>query len=83
MIDNVNDSLECAEELAVLLKQIPFVEVNLIPYNPVEGIGFQKPSEEKCLAFKKVLVGAGYKTIIRTTKGLDAEAACGMLSAKS
>ncbi|MBI4145781.1 23S rRNA (adenine(2503)-C(2))-methyltransferase RlmN [Candidatus Woesearchaeota archaeon] len=83
LLDGVNDSLEHAKELAVLLKQLPFVVVNLIPYNSVAGIEFRRPSQEKCVAFKQALIDAGFKTIVRTTKGLDADAACGMLSTRS
>ncbi|MBS3148128.1 23S rRNA (adenine(2503)-C(2))-methyltransferase RlmN [Candidatus Woesearchaeota archaeon] len=80
LIDGVNDSPENAKELGILLKQVPFVVVNLIPYNPVTGIAFSRPQKEKCEAFKQALIDAGFKTIIRTTKGIDSNAACGMLS---
>lgn len=82
LLAGVNDSVENAKELAVLLKQIPWVMINLIPYNAVVGIEFTRPSQEAAEAFKKVLREAGFKTIIRTTKGIDADAACGMLSTK-
>ena len=82
LLAGVNDNLEHAKELAELLKDFKHVVINLIPYNIVEGISFARPSLEISLAFKKALIEAGYKTIIRTTKGLDASAACGMLSTK-
>ncbi len=82
LLAGVNDSIECAKELAVLLKQISWVMINLIPYNAVHGIEFARPAQEAAEAFKKVLREAGFKTIIRTTKGIDADAACGMLSTK-
>jgi 23S rRNA (adenine2503-C2)-methyltransferase len=77
LIKDVNDN--CAEELCDLLKALPYVMVNLIPCNPGE---FLPPSEATIEAFKKVLVDAGYKTIIRTQKGIDSSAACGMLATK-
>jgi len=82
LIDGVNDSVELAKELAILLKQIPFVMINLIPYNNVAGIDYSRSSDSAAQLFKQTLINAGYKTIIRTTKGLDANAACGMLSTK-
>ncbi len=82
LLAGVNDSLENAKELAGLLKYFKHVVINLIPYNNVEGISFTRPASEVSLAFKKTLMSAGFKTIIRTTKGLDASAACGMLSTK-
>lgn len=82
LLAGVNDSDEHTRELIALLRQIPFVVVNLIPYNPVEGIGFARPSLESAEAMKATLIKAGFKTFIRTTKGIDASAACGMLSVK-
>lgn len=82
LLRDVNDSLEHASEMAELLKDIPFVMINLIPYNAVASLPFQRPSPETALAFKNALIAKGYKTIIRTTKGLDSDAACGMLSTK-
>src|SRR3989344_1776194 len=82
LLAGVNDSVECAQELAKILKNVPFVLINLIPYNSVAGLAFNRPSEEQCKLFKQILIDAGYKTIIRTTKGLDSDAACGMLSTK-
>src|SRR3989344_177004 len=82
LLAGVNDSFEHAKEMAQLLRQIPFVLINLIPCTPVAGLSFQRPSPETALAFKNVLIAAGYKTIIRTTKGQDSDAACGMLSIK-
>jgi len=82
LLKGVNDSLEHAAELCELLKALPFVMVNLIPYNTVQGLEFEEPSENTCLQFKQKLIDAGYKTIIRTTKGRDAQAACGMLIVK-
>ena len=82
LLAGVNDSIENAKELAVLLKQLPHVVINLIPYNAVQGISYVRPAEEVAKVFKQTLIDAGFKTIIRTTKGVDANAACGMLSTK-
>ncbi len=82
LLAGVNDNLEHARELAGLLKGFKHVVINLIPYNIVEGISFARPSGEVSLVFRNELIDAGFKTIIRTTKGLDASAACGMLNTK-
>ncbi len=82
LLSGINDSLENAKELAEILRPFKHIVINLIPYNPVAGIDFVRPSKESAEAFKKELISAGYKTIIRTTKGLDSNAACGMLSTK-
>ncbi len=82
LLAGVNDKLEHAKQLAELLKDFKHRVINLIPYNPVAGISFSRPSQESAEAFKKELISAGFKTIIRTTKGIDSNAACGMLSIK-
>jgi len=83
LLAEVNDKEEHAVELAKLLKQFPYVMVNLIPYNPISGADFKRPSKESVELFKQILIDAGIKTIIRTTKGLEGNAACGMLSTKN
>ena len=45
LIAGVNDSLEQARPLAALAKRL-FAKVNLIPYNRVEGLPWERPSEE-------------------------------------
>ncbi|MCX6709055.1 MAG: 23S rRNA (adenine(2503)-C(2))-methyltransferase RlmN [Candidatus Woesearchaeota archaeon] len=79
LIENVNDKLEHAKELAALLTPFKHIVINLIQCNPVV---FSPPSVETAKAFKQCLIDAGYKTIIRTTKGVDIDAACGMLATK-
>ncbi len=80
LIADINDKLEHAKELAELLKPFKHIVINLILCNPVV---FSPPSVETAKAFKQALIDAGYKTIIRTRKGVDIDAACGMLIAKS
>jgi len=82
LLAGINDNLEYAKQLAELLKDFKHVVINLIPYNNVPGISFARPVADVSLAFKNALIKAGFKTIIRTTKGLDTNAACGMLSTK-
>jgi len=82
LLAGVNDKIEHAKELAVLLKDFKHIVINLIQYNTVDGASFARPSEETSKLFKQTLIDAGFKTIIRTTKGLDSNAACGMLSTK-
>lgn len=83
LLSEVNDKEDHAKELAQILQQFPHVMVNLIPYNPISGADFRRPSKESSETFKKILIDAGIKTIIRTTKGLEGNAACGMLSTKN
>ncbi len=80
LLAGINDAQSHSSELALLLKPFKHIVINLIMYNPVNGASFSRPSAETALAFKQAMIAAGYKTIIRTTKGIDADAACGMLS---
>ncbi|MGK0187022.1 MAG: 23S rRNA (adenine2503-C2)-methyltransferase [Verrucomicrobiales bacterium] len=81
LIENVNDSLSQARELAERAKEIG-AKVNLIPYNTVEGLPWKRPEEPQQLAFLKVLQDAGIKATLRREKGHDIDAACGQLRLK-
>lgn len=81
MMEGINDSLQEAEELAKLLKGEQCT-VNLIPYNPVEGLRLNRPSSENVEAFKKYLESHGLNVTWRFTKGKDIAAACGQLALK-
>ncbi len=82
LIDNINASDEDAIQLAKLLKG-QLCHVNLIPYNPVEGESFVRPSKAKALQFAKVLEKNGIANTIRATMGDDIKAACGQLAVKN
>ncbi len=79
LLSGLNDQEEHAEELARLLagKQCT---VNLIPYNPVEGLRLNRPEKETIEAFRSVLEGYRINTTWRYTKGKDIAAACGQLA---
>lgn len=79
LLAGINDQPEHAEELANLLsgKQCT---VNLIPYNPVDGLNLRRPSKELIEEFRDILVEAGINTTWRYTKGKDIAAACGQLA---
>ena len=69
-----------AQELAELLQSHELMShVNLIPWNPVDESAFQRPSNTRVHAFRKVLEAAGLPVSIRRTRGLEAAAACGQL----
>ncbi|KAF6251294.1 hypothetical protein COO60DRAFT_1645229 [Scenedesmus sp. NREL 46B-D3] len=69
-----------ARELLALLRRHKLLShVNLIPWNPVGESEFRRPSRARVAAFKAVLEGAGLPVSVRTTRGLEAAAACGQL----
>ena len=78
MISGVNDSDECARELAKRLKGI-LCHVNLIPVNYVEGTGYIKSKIERQKAFINILGKAGITATVRRTLGSDINASCGQL----
>ena len=81
LLEGINDSREDALRLTNLLKGIKS-KVNLIPYNPSpKRPEFRTTSEDKTIAFQKILQNAGITAIIRKSKGGDISAACGQLKA--
>ena len=78
LIEDVNDSLELAEELCNLLRQLP-CKVNLIPFNSFLESEYKTPSGNRVRRFQKYLQDNGYVTTIRSTRGDDIMAACGQL----
>jgi 23S rRNA (adenine2503-C2)-methyltransferase len=82
LIAGVNDSLEQAKLLAALAKRL-FAKVNLIPYNQVEGLPWQRPVETVCESFLAVLEKQKVPATLRREKGHDIDAACGQLRLKT
>ncbi len=78
LLAGVNDSSRQAHELVDLLRTHP-CKVNLIPYNPVQGIGFERPGIDAQERFKAVLDRAHIPVTIRFSKGKAVDAACGQL----
>ncbi len=78
LIEDINDSLELADELCELLTQID-CKINLIPFNPFAESKYKRPSGNRVKRFQKHLQDNGYVTTIRSTRGDDIMAACGQL----
>ena len=53
--------------------------VNLIPWNPVYGLQYQRPDRERVAAFVQGLRARGIPTTVRLERGVDIDAACGQL----
>ena len=81
MLNMVNDTQECAIELAKLLKGMN-VYVNLIPYNETSHLKFKKSSKERILKFYDTLKKQGINVTIRKEFGSKISAACGQLRSK-
>lgn len=78
LIEGVNDTEECATQLAKILKGI-MCHINLIPANPVKENSFKKPDKNKIFAFKKQLEDRNINVTVRRTLGADIDASCGQL----
>lgn len=84
MLKDVNDLKEHAVELVELIgDRRPLVNVNLIPYNPVdEHSQYQRTERESVLAFYDILKKHGINCSVRMEHGTDIDAACGQLRSK-
>jgi 23S rRNA (adenine2503-C2)-methyltransferase len=80
MIKAKNDSDEDARELVRLLKayNLP-AKVNLIPFNPWPGAGYECSTPERIRAFSDIVFEGGISAPVRTPRGRDIDAACGQL----
>ncbi len=78
MISGVNDSDECAAELAKKLKGM-LCHVNLIPVNSVKERDYTKSSDRQMASFISILEKHGINVTVRRTLGSDINASCGQL----
>lgn len=79
LIKDLNDSNDCAMELAELLKDINCY-VNLIPYNKTRSAVFEQSSKERISEFFDILKKHNINVTVRREFGSDMNAACGQLS---
>ena len=82
MLKGVNDTPADARELIRLIKGIP-AKINLIPFNPWPGSGFECSTPQAINAFAEIVFRAGYSSPVRTPRGRDILAACGQLKSAS
>ncbi len=78
LLGELNDHREQAHQLADLVSGFQS-HVNLIPYNPIQEEQFTRPSLERIKAFQAVLESHGIAVSLRSSRGLDQDAACGQL----
>ncbi len=81
LLGHVNDGPEQARQLIRIVRSVRKSKINLIVYNATPGSPYEAPSEERVLAFEKILWDAGITAVIRKSKGQDIDAACGQLKA--
>ena len=81
LIRGINDSLDQARLLARLARRL-HAKVNLIPYNQVEGLEWERPDEKVVADFAAQLKRSQVISTVRHEKGHDIDAACGQLRLK-
>lgn len=81
MLDGINDSVENAQELVVLLKGLNCY-VNLIPYNETNNIEYKRSKKEKIQKFYDIIKKNNINVTIRREFGTNISAACGQLRSK-
>ncbi len=82
LIAGVNDDLKETKPLAALAHRLN-AKVNLIPYNKVEDLPWQRPSDVVQEAFLAELERHEVTATLRREKGHDIDAACGQLRLKT
>jgi 23S rRNA (adenine2503-C2)-methyltransferase len=80
LLDGVNDTIDCAKELAHLIKGLN-AYVNLIPYNETSHIEYKKSKNETVMQFYDTLKKLGINVTVRREFGGSIDAACGQLRA--
>ncbi|MCM2374982.1 23S rRNA (adenine(2503)-C(2))-methyltransferase RlmN [Aporhodopirellula aestuarii] len=78
LLGGVNDSESCAHELVRVLRGRS-VMMNVIPYNPVEGLPYRTPRKDSIARFRQILEVSGINVMFRQKKGDEIDAACGQL----
>lgn len=80
VLADLNDQREHALELASELRGFQS-HVNLIPYNPITEVDYQRPTRQRVEEFTQQLKDKGITVSVRYSRGLDKDAACGQLRA--
>ena len=78
LLAGVNDQPDDADRLAAIARGLPS-KINIIPYNPVPGLPFQRPTPQAIDAFAQRLYPIAPAVTVRNTMGGEIWAACGQL----
>lgn len=82
LFKDFNDSIQDADELVKVYRQIPADLVNIIEYNPIDLASFAKPDEITTELFMAHLEKNRVNARLRRSRGKDIDAACGQLANK-
>ena len=79
LFKGLNDTPQHIKELARILNGIK-CRINIIRFHKIPGSEFESPDEQTTIRFKEALNAKGILTTIRASRGVDIQAACGLLS---
>ena len=79
VFEGMNDTPAHVKELAKLLNGLK-CRINLIRFHAIPGSPFRSPGGAAMERFREALAAKGIVTTIRTSRGEDIQAACGLLS---
>ena len=79
LFDGFNDTMDDVKALSNLIRGIP-CKINVLAYNPVPGLDFKRPSDDKVDWFGRQLYPRAPAVTVRKSRGLDIDAACGQLA---
>ncbi len=79
MLAGINDSLQQAKDVTRLLAGLK-CRINLIRFHAIPGVPFASSDDHTIQQFANALQQKGIITTIRQSRGMDIDAACGMLS---
>ena len=82
LFKDLNDSLQDADHLMKIYRQVPTHLVNIIEYNPIDAAMFSKPDEDTTQTFTDYLAKHRVNVRVRKSRGKDIDAACGQLANK-
>ena len=82
LFKGINDTMQDADDLIRIYKQVPVHLVNIIEYNPIDAADFQKPEREATQKFMDYLANHRVNVRLRISRGKDIDAACGQLANK-
>ncbi|MBD3404469.1 23S rRNA (adenine(2503)-C(2))-methyltransferase RlmN [candidate division GN15 bacterium] len=81
LIDGFNDTMDDVLALSRLIEGIP-CKINVLAYNPVPGLPFERPTDDKVDWFGRQLYPRAPAVTVRKSRGRDIDAACGQLAAR-
>jgi len=76
-----NDTPTDAKNLIELCRHFP-VKVNIIEYNPIDGVNFERSTSVSIDQFAQILRNHKIMVTVRKSRGMDIDAACGQLANK-